>query len=86
MLSSMSNGVITVNEDGVIVTCNKAGLNMLNIEQSDVVARSADDFFSGSREWIFKKIVAVKETRNPVSIMDVEIVVDSKEKKGTEVI
>lgn len=86
MLSSMSNGVITVNEDGVIVTCNRAGLNMLNIKQSDVVARSADDFFSGSREWIFKKILSVKETRNPVTIMDVEIVVDSKEKKETEVI
>ena len=55
MLSSMSNGVITVNEDGIIVTCNKAGLNILNINQSEVVTRPASEFFSGSKEWIFKR-------------------------------
>ena len=31
MLSSMSNGVITVDEDGKIATCNPAGLNILKI-------------------------------------------------------
>ena len=86
MLSSMSNGVITVDEDGVIVTCNKAGLNILNIRQSDIVARPASDFFSGPKEWIFNKIVAVRETRDPVNIMDVEIIVDGKEKGATDVI
>ena len=84
MLSSMSNGVITVNEDGIIVTCNKAGLNILNINQSEVVTRPASEFFSGSKEWIFKKIESVRETRKPVNIMDVEIMANSKEKVGTE--
>ena len=49
---SMSNGVITVNEDGIIVTCNKAGLNILNINQSEVVtdprATSFQDQKNGS--------------------------------------
>ena len=31
MLESMSNGVITMNEDGKIITCNAAGLSMLQL-------------------------------------------------------
>ena len=55
MLSSMSNGVITVNEDGIIVTCNKAGLNILNIHPSEVVTRSASDFFSDQKNGSLKR-------------------------------
>ena len=31
MLSSMSNGVITINEEDEIVTCNKSGLKILRV-------------------------------------------------------
>ena len=33
MLSSMSNGVITIDGDGKIVTCNKSGLKILKLQK-----------------------------------------------------
>src|SRR6266851_3746040 len=36
MLQSMSNGVVTMNEDGRIVTCNVAGLRILRVKAKDI--------------------------------------------------
>jgi adenylate cyclase len=41
MLQSMSNGVVTMNEDGRIVTCNVAGLRILRVKAQDIAGRSA---------------------------------------------
>ena len=37
MLSSMSNGVITINNEGVIVTCNSASLKILRTKKAQIV-------------------------------------------------
>ena len=36
MLESMSNGVITLNDDGRIVTCNAAGLRILKVTRPEI--------------------------------------------------
>ena len=57
MLSSMSNGVITVDENGKIVTCNPAGLNILKIGKlKEVLGQKIKDLFTGSNVWLMEKI------------------------------
>jgi adenylate cyclase len=72
MLESMSNGVITLNEEEKIVTCNAAGLQMLQLAPAEILRRAAADFFCGSNAWILEKIRHVEETGKPDIIMDAE--------------
>ena len=72
MLESMSNGVITLNEDQRIVTCNAAGLRILQLDSEAILKRKADDFFTGANAWIIEKIRHVEESGKPDVIMDAE--------------
>ncbi|MDP3096564.1 MAG: GAF domain-containing protein [Syntrophales bacterium] len=72
MLESMSNGVITLNEDGKIVTCNAAGLRILQLAPEAILKRKAADFFTGANGWIIEKIRHVEENGKPDVIMDAE--------------
>lgn len=72
MLESMSNGVITLNEDGNIVTCNAAGLRILQLAPEAILKRKAADFFTGANGWIIEKILHVEESGKPDIIMDAE--------------
>ena len=57
MLSSMSNGVITIDEEGKIVTCNPAGLNILKIKKlKEVVGQEINAFFTGKNSWLVEKM------------------------------
>ena len=73
MLESMSNGVITVDEDGKIVTCNAAGLNIMQVAPGDILERQAADFFAGPNRWILEKVERVAETQASEVIMDAEM-------------
>ena len=72
MLESMSNGVITLNEDGKIVTCNVAGLRILQLAPEEILKRKAADFFTGANAWIIEKIRHVEESGKQEVIMDAE--------------
>ena len=52
----MSNGVITLDEEGKIVTCNAAGLRILQADQADIVEKAADEFFSDANGWIMEMV------------------------------
>ena len=73
MLESMSNSVITLNEVGRIVTCNAAGIRLLQLAPEAVVKRKAADFFTGANAWIMEKIGHVEESGKPDVIMDAEV-------------
>ncbi len=79
MLESMTNGVITMDEDGKIVTCNAAVLRILHVQPDDILDRKADDFFSGANAWIMEKIKEVGETLESDVYMDAEMEVTKKE-------
>lgn len=72
MLTSMSNAVITIDDEGKIITCNKAGLKLLKVQSVDIIGKGADQFFKDERAWIFEKIKTCEETRENVSLIDVE--------------
>ena len=84
MLSSMSNGVITIDSEGTIVTCNKSGLKILKIKENEIIKKSSKDFFSGSKEWIYEKISNVNESKEPEIIVDAEVEVLNPENEKKE--
>ena len=73
MLESMSNGVITLNEDERIMTCNAAGLHILQIAPEEILKQAAGDFFIGPNAWIIEKVRQVGGTGKADIIMDGEV-------------
>jgi len=73
ILESMSNGVITLNEDGKIITCNSAGLRIMQVSLEDILERRSGEFFNGVNAWILEKIKRVEETQTSDVTMDAEL-------------
>jgi adenylate cyclase len=70
MLQSMSNGVITLDENGKIVTCNAAGLSILRCHPSAIIEQSAKDYFAEPNTWVYDRIKHVETTQQPDSVVD----------------
>jgi adenylate cyclase len=86
MLASMSNGVITIDEDGVITTCNKAGLNILKTYRNKVIGAKSSEFFRDERIWIAEKIKECSENRDDIVLMDVSFQVGTEEDDNLETV
>ena len=84
MLSSMSNGVITINSEEEIVTCNKSGLKILRTKDLDIIKKKSKDFFSGNKKWIYDKINNVSTSKEAEIIVDAEIEVFDYETEKEE--
>jgi adenylate cyclase len=74
MLESMSNGVITLDDREVIVTCNSAGARIIRLAPSAILGHSATEFFAGKNAWIIERIKKVQVEKAANVAMDVEIV------------
>jgi adenylate cyclase len=73
MLLSMADGVITLDSDHTIVTCNSAGLRILQCTSVDILQKKFDEFFTGKNSWLVDRLIKVEsEGRNDVQ-MDVAI-------------
>ncbi|HYC71249.1 MAG TPA: GAF domain-containing protein [Opitutaceae bacterium] len=73
MLESMSNGVITLNEDGRIQTCNAAGYRILKAREADVLGKPAAEFFAGPNAWIVDRVRAVGDGAKADVLVDAEM-------------
>ena len=73
ILESMSSGVLTVNEDGVILTCNKSGLRIMQVVETDVVLKPVAEFFVDANNWVVEKMHQVEESQAQEVIMDTEM-------------
>lgn len=73
MLESMSNGVITLDEDQKIVTCNAAGLRIMQVAPDEIVQRPAAEFFAGKNAWIMEKVRRLDEVQAQAVYMDAEL-------------
>ena len=73
VLQSMSNGVVTLNEDGMIVTCNRAGETILRVAGADILQKPASAFFAGVNAWILERIAHVGATLQPDITMDAQM-------------
>ena len=86
MLTSMSNAVITIDDEGKIITCNKAGLKILKIRTSDIIGKTAEEFFTNGRSWILEKIKNCEETKQNELLMDAEFEVGTDEDDNIELV
>jgi len=74
MLESMSNGVVTIDEDGKVVTCNAAGLRILQCEdEDDIIGKEAKEFFAIENPWINERLELLEENQEPDITMDQEL-------------
>ena len=73
MLESMSNGVITMDEEGKIVTCNKAGLLIMKKNPDEVIGVLADEFLVDENLWLMERVHKVDQTQEPEIIVDGEL-------------
>jgi len=74
MLESMSNAVVTTDEDGKIVTCNRSGYRIMQLESADdVIGKTAEEFFTDENAWVMDKIKKVDETLVSDIFMDAEM-------------
>lgn len=78
MLESMSNGVITFDDDGRANTCNAAGSRILRRSENELVGKSPDEVFGGSA-WLVERIRHVAETRSTDLAMDAELAVEGEQ-------
>jgi adenylate cyclase len=70
MLESMSNAVLTLDENGKIVTCNAAGGRIMRTPPEMILQKPAADFFAGPNAWMLEKLQRVEESQQLDSIMD----------------
>ena len=70
MLESMSNGLITLDENERIATCNAAGLRILKARAEEVLHRPVNEFFVGENEWVLEKLKLVDESGKQQISMD----------------
>ncbi len=74
ILQSMSNGVVTLDDEDRIVTCNAAGERILRARTEQVVGKTAAEFFTGENSWVAERVERVKGTGQPDILMDKELV------------
>ena len=74
MLESMTNGVITLDEDGKIVTCNNAGGRLANQKPAAVIGKQAVDFFVEENAWVMERVDKVNEEGVPDLAIDANLV------------
>ncbi|MDO8465361.1 MAG: GAF domain-containing protein [Gallionella sp.] len=70
MLESMSNGLITLDENECIATCNAAGLRILKAGAEEVLRKPVAEFFAGDNAWVLEKLKLVAESGQQQTSMD----------------
>ena len=73
MLESMSSGVLTLDEAEKIVTCNAAGMRIMQSGAADIINKAAQEFFGGDNAWVLDKLKRVAETQALDITMDAEM-------------
>jgi len=73
MLESMSSGVLTLDEHEQIVTCNAAGLRILQTTPGEIVQKPFAQFFYDTNAWVLEKVKRVMDTGEADITVDAEI-------------
>jgi len=70
MLESMSNAVVTFDEEGVIVTCNAAGARILQTSQDEIIGMKDEDFFTDDNVFVVERLRTVRDTNEADIFLD----------------
>lgn len=63
ILLSMTNAVLTFDEEGKLKTCNKTGEKIFNQEEAGLLGKTADQIFADTNSWMVEKIARVLESK-----------------------
>ncbi|MGE3541527.1 MAG: GAF domain-containing protein [Candidatus Tectimicrobiota bacterium] len=74
ILDSLSNGVVTLDSELRLITCNQAGLRILKTTPEDILGVSASTYFTDANAWIMRSIERVFASFTPDTTMDTEVV------------
>lgn len=75
MLQSMSNGVITFDEEGENKTCNAAGGRIMRSSAKEMLGKKADEIFGEENQWLIDMIARVEETDIGEALDDTELTI-----------
>ena len=78
VLASMTNGVVTLDVDGTIVTCNASGQQILRTDEGSLIGRAAEEVFSGPNAWVLKRIQQADDLAAAQMAMDAELHFDDE--------
>ncbi|MBF0343064.1 MAG: GAF domain-containing protein [Nitrospirae bacterium] len=73
ILESMSNGVITLDEDGIIVKCNGVLLNILDAKFDELLDKPLKHICSGKNNWVLESVNRVEKTGDQDINMEMDI-------------
>ena len=73
MLQSMSNGVVTLDDEGKIVTCNAAGLKIMSVTEQEIIGLTGKEHFTDKNSWIMDQVEEVSKTQESEITMDAEL-------------
>jgi len=73
ILASMSGGVITLDEDGVVVTINPAAAAILEVDGAVIRGLAARSVLLGPNAWLLAEFDAVREEGDARALLDVEV-------------
>jgi adenylate cyclase len=80
MLQSMSNGVITMDPKGLVVTCNSAALRIWGLNETDIVGRNVADLVGPEGQWVIEQIEKTKAEESTQTIADTALTLNETEK------
>jgi adenylate cyclase len=70
MLESMSNGLITLDAQDRIATCNAAGLRILRAKPAGILHMPVAEYFGAGNAWVLEKLALVGQTGEQQITMD----------------
>ncbi|MBW2617469.1 MAG: GAF domain-containing protein [Deltaproteobacteria bacterium] len=73
MLESMSNGVLTLDEEAHIAKCNAPLTTILGIEEAELIGRPALEVFTGPNAWVWESVTKVITSGGPDIVFDTEL-------------
>jgi len=80
MLQSMSNGVITMDPKGLVVTCNSAALRIWELNETDIVGHNVADLVGPDGQWVIEQIEKAKAEESTQTIADTALTLNETEK------
>jgi adenylate cyclase len=73
MLESMSNGVVTFDEEGEAQACNAAAARIMRRGEDEVLGMTSKDLFGDENLWLRDRMRRVSETLETELVMDAEL-------------
>ena len=79
VLESMTNGVVTIDDKGKIVTCNKAGLKIFRVNSDEIIQKNAEEFFSNENSIVIERLKVVREEQQSDILMDAALIFNEEQ-------